>query len=129
MWIPDWLADVSQDCYESLCEQYMPELPPVQGGAHLVAYLFELGPTVPAGMGAGPLTIAEIDPWCRRLGIDLAPWELRWLVRLSKEYLSESHKATQQFAPPPWIPDGAESPLTAEQAEQARRRALALGRD
>ena len=124
MWIPDWIADVSQDTFESLRDQYMPELPPVEAGAHLVSYLLDIGPTVAAGMGEAPLGYEQILAWQTLTGIVLQPWEARWLRRLSGEYLSEGHKATKQFAPPPWIPEGSAPPLTAAQAALARQQAM-----
>lgn len=105
MWHPDWLEIVSQATYEALRDHYWPELPPIDFGEHLVPILFEIGPGMPVGMGNGPLTFGEIDAWCRGMGIDLQPWERRWLRRLSIEYLNEGPKASKQFAPAPWTPD------------------------
>lgn len=81
------------------------EMPPVEWGEHLIEYLFEFGPTVAAGMGSGPVSAGEIESWSRLLGIELSGWEARLLLRLSREYLSESHKATKQDCPAPWQPE------------------------
>lgn len=81
----------------------MPEMPPLEQGGYLVGYLTEIGPTIAAGMGAGPITFEEIDRWCVRIGIDLQPWETRFLKRLSNEYLSEQHRAEKLGCVPPWI--------------------------
>ncbi len=35
-------------------DEYVPELPSVDGAAYLVAYLWDMGPTMVAGMGLGP---------------------------------------------------------------------------
>jgi hypothetical protein len=106
MWRPDpeWLEMVSQTTYETLRDQWMPPMPPVEFGAYLITILMELGPTVPAGMASGPITFDNVDAWCRRTGIDLEPYESRWLVRLSREWLGESQKASKHFAPAPWTP-------------------------
>ena len=74
----------------------------VHGADYLLGYLFEIGPTVAAGMGAGPIEWPHINAWCERIGIDLEPWESRFLRRLSLEYLSESHKAEKRDARAPW---------------------------
>ncbi len=106
-WRPDqeWLDMVSQQTYETLRDQWMPELPPVGLGAHLIPILFEIGPTVAGDMSSGPITFDNVDAWCRRIGVDLAPWESRWLVRLSKEWLGEQQKSCKHFAPAPWKPE------------------------
>jgi hypothetical protein len=127
IWSPDWIEDVSQGTYDILRDQYMPELPPVECYGHIINYLFEIGPTVAAGMGAGPLTQEAIDAWCRRIGVDLSPRESRWIVQLSREYLSEGYAASKHFAPPPWWPDGVDPPMTAEEAKINRQKAMARG--
>lgn len=78
------------------------EMPPLEWGGYLLDYLFEFGPTVPAGMSAGPVTGAELMAWQELLGIEFQPWEARLLRRLSSEYLDESHKATARDCPPPF---------------------------
>jgi hypothetical protein len=107
MWRPDqeWLEMVSQQTYETLRDRWTPELPPVDFGEHLIPILFEIGPVVPVGMGASNITCEHINPWCARMAIELQPWESRWLIQLSKEYLAEDRKACKHFAPAPWVPD------------------------
>jgi hypothetical protein len=104
VWHPDqeWLDMVSQETYEAIRDNWMPELPPIEFGVHLVSILFEIGPTVSSGMGGGPIEWPHIDAWCNRSGIDLLPWESRAIVHLSKVYLSESQKSSKHFYPPPW---------------------------
>lgn len=68
----------------------------------MVEWLFELGPTVAAGMGAGPITHGDIADFQSNTGIDLDAWQARTLRRLSLDYLAESHKATKPDCPPPW---------------------------
>ena len=77
------------------------EMPPCDA-LHMVGYLFEVGPTVAAGMGAGPVSHLEIAAWKSNTGIDLDAWEARTLRSLSQDYASESHKATARDCPPPW---------------------------
>ena len=69
---------------------------------HLAGYLFEIGPTVAAGMGDGPITHGDIAAWMRNTGIRLSPWQARTLRRLSLDYLAESNKATERGHPAPW---------------------------
>ena len=78
------------------------EMPPCDEGEYLIAYLYELGPTVAADMGAGPVTFAEMAAWQAARGFELEPWEARLLRRLSVDYLAESHRATERNCPPPW---------------------------
>lgn len=65
---------------------------------HIVGYLIELGVT----QGEHSLTYSEIESWQRQIGIDLQPWEVRFVKRLSEAYLGESHKARDPDAGPPW---------------------------
>ena len=78
------------------------EMPPFDQGEYLIGYLYEVGPTVAAGMGAGPVTFTEIAAWQSARGFELEPWEARLLRRLSVDYLAESHRATKRDCPPPW---------------------------
>lgn len=78
------------------------ETPPFDQGDYLIGYLYEVGPTVAAGMGAGPVTFTEIAAWQAARGFELEPWEARLLRRLSVDYLAESHRATERNCPPPW---------------------------
>ena len=83
-------------------DEYQPDMPPVEAGAHIISYLWELGPTMTAGGYPGPVTHEEIMAWQSLNGIELAPWEVRFLRRLSNEYLSQCHKAEKQHCRPPW---------------------------
>jgi hypothetical protein len=97
-------------------------MPPVEWGLYLVEYLFEIGPTMAAGMGNGPLMPSEIEAAQRLLGILLEPWEARLLLRLSREYLEESHRATEQNCSPPWedaVAEQADRIMVAQRMEQA----------
>lgn len=87
----------------------MPELPPAGVGAYLIAYLFEVGPTLTGAMGPIPLTHEELRAWQDDMGLQLAPWECRFLRRLSVEYMAELHHAEKPDRPAPWInPDDVE---------------------
>ena len=105
-------------------DDFAPDMPPVEGAAYLLGYLFELGPTVTAGGYPGPIEWPHIDAWCNRIGIDLQPWESRMLRRLSHDYLAETYRAEKFGAQAPWRPDGAKPEVT---ATQASLRALARG--
>jgi hypothetical protein len=111
-WAPQWSAWVSESVVEALRSEYMPDLPPLEAGGYLVAYLFEAGPV----MDAGPLSFGELESWCRRLGIDLQPWEARCLCRLSREYLNESRRAALRDAKAPWLAPDAKPEITDTQA-------------
>lgn len=78
------------------------EMPPFDEGEYLIAYLYEMGPTVAAGMGTGPVTFAEMAAWQAARGFELEPWEARLLRRLSVDYVAETHRATKRDSQPPW---------------------------
>jgi hypothetical protein len=119
-WKPEWADDVSADTVEALRGEYMPELPPLSHGGYLISYLMELGPTMAAGMGAGPISHQEILAWQALTGITLQPWETRFLRRLSGEYLNEQHRAEKLGCIPPWKPaDYKPEPTAAQLALRA----------
>lgn len=79
----------------------MPEMPPLTA-PHLIARFFEVGPCMAGGMSPSRLTFSEIDAWCNRTGIDLLPWESRFLRQLSSEYVGELTRAEKRNARSPW---------------------------
>ena len=81
-----------------------PELPELTA-PHLIGYLWEVGPVVSGGMGAAPVSFCEIQAWQASAGLDLSPWELRLLRKLSNDYLAESHAAEEPGHPSPWEPE------------------------
>ena len=83
-------------------EGYVPELPSVDGAAYLLAYLWDIGPTMVAGMGLGPLTHEEIRAWQSNTGVWLQPWESRILRQLSMDYIVQMRNAEKADCPPPW---------------------------
>lgn len=97
-------------------DDYHPEMPPLDGAAFLLSYLFELGPTQAAGMGAAPISHQEIAAWQELTGIVLQPWQARFLRRLSGEYVAESHKAEKRECPAPWRAADAKPVVTDTQA-------------
>jgi len=82
-------------------EEYQPDMPEVDA-EYLLAYLFEIGPTVAAGMGAGPISHEELRAWQANTGIELEPWEVRTLRTLSKDYLIQCAKSEKRDCPAPW---------------------------
>ena len=73
-------------------------MPALEGAGYLIGYLYAVGPT----MGGGPITHGELRAWMDLNGVELQPWEVRFLRRLSNEYLIESHRATKRDCAPPW---------------------------
>lgn len=106
-------------------EHFQPDMPPVDCGEHLVDYLWKWGPTMYSSMGDGPLTHQEIGYCQDNSGIELSEWEACTLVRLSKDYFAESHRATKRDSKPPFGEDPAIK--LSHEREQARRLALFFG--
>lgn len=79
-----------------------PEMPPLEWGAYLVDYLFEVGPTAFVGMGVAPIPPPFLESWQRQIGLALYPWEVRTLLRMSAEYAGESAAATKVDRPAPF---------------------------
>lgn len=70
-------------------------MPTVSAGRYLIEYLWEVGPVYHTGAGPAPLPYAEILAWQDSAGIELHPWEIATLRRLSMDYLAESQQATK----------------------------------
>lgn len=79
-------------------ETYQPDMPPLECGEYLIGYLYEIGPT----SGEEAITQPAIRAWQDNIGIELPPWQVRLLRRLSIDYLSESHQARKRDCPAPW---------------------------
>lgn len=98
-------------------DDYRPDMPPVKGPTYLIDHLFEIGPTMAAGMGDGPITYLEILAWMVLTWTWLWPREVRLLRRLSRDYLKESRKESVQ---PPWqAPDVKPQPTETQLAIRA----------
>jgi hypothetical protein len=123
-WSPDWAGIVSPGCLAAHRELYQPPMPPLDGADALLGVLLEIGPTLAAGAGEGPVSHEEIAAWQRNTGIELAPWECRALRAASQQYISESYRAVKRNAPPPWAPPDVERRPVVSDA-QAALRALA----
>jgi hypothetical protein len=78
------------------------EMPPLTA-SYLVAYLFEIGPTFPGGMGNVGLPHYEIESWQRLSGIELQPWEIKIIRSASIAYANQSQLATKPECAPPWL--------------------------
>ncbi len=76
-------------------------MPPVEV-TYLLEIFFDIGPTMAAGMGAGPITHEEIRAWQSNTGVELQPWQVRTLRRMSFDYLSEAYRAEKADCPAPW---------------------------
>jgi hypothetical protein len=85
---------------DSRGEDYQPDMPPVDA-EYLIGYLWEVGPTMASGGYPGPVTHEEIRAWMDLTGIELQPWEVRFLRRLSGDYMGESQRAEKADCPAP----------------------------
>lgn len=76
------------------------EAPQVDHGQYLLDVLFDVGPV----RGEGPLYEEHLEPWERRRGVELHPWEADMVLDLSRAYLTEMHAAREWNALPCWPP-------------------------
>jgi hypothetical protein len=79
-----------------------PSIPDAGVAAYLVKYLFEVGPTLVAGMGRAPISWAEISAWMHSTGQALQTWESTMLRRLSGDYLATTLDAADPAFPAPF---------------------------
>lgn len=97
----DAKADPVSRIEQMKADEVTPDLPP-NSAPNLVDYLFEVGPTVPAGMGATVIGWADITAWRRETGVYLEPWQARLLRRLSRDFLGEYQEAGKIDRAAPW---------------------------
>lgn len=93
-------------------------MPPVSGWVHLIGDLLnpgEVGVQMASGLGAAPIDHRAVLSWIENTGARRAAWERRILIRLSHEYVAESHKATKRDRKPPWRAPDAKPEKTALQ--------------
>lgn len=83
-------------------KDYSPDMPPIECGRHVLDRFWEVGPALSDGAGQYPLTHVELSKYQENTGIEFSEWESVTLVRLSKEYLGESHRATKRDCEAPW---------------------------
>jgi hypothetical protein len=91
----------------------------------LLEYLLEIGPADATGMGAVPISFQEIESWQHQVGVELAPWEVRMLRSLSREYVGELNAATKPDRPMPWEPGKQQTIQAAANNLRAAVRAMA----
>lgn len=88
-------------------------MPPCEA-EYLVAYLFDAGPVMAAGMGVATLSHQELQAFCELTGIALQPWEARMLRNLSRDYLTASQAAEKIDCPAPWAAGNLHGQLAAK---------------
>lgn len=59
---------------------------------------------MPGGMGESPITHSELRAYQENLGIALQPWEVRFLRRLSMDYLIQAQQSVKADCVPPFGP-------------------------
>lgn len=79
----------------------MPPLDPLYGDRYVKA-LFDAGPVSYGGMGAVPISSAELLAWCEGTGTYLRPWEFSLIRRLSSLYSGQLQLSADPNCAPPW---------------------------
>lgn len=79
-----------------------PSLPTVDA-PHLLAYFWDVGPTQSGAMGEAPLSYTELLAWQTQAGLQLQPWEVSLLRRLSHDYLMAASAARAADCPAPYL--------------------------
>lgn len=69
---------------------------------YIVQWLLEIGPTLAAGMGSGPIEWRDIAAWQGVNGVEMLPWEAAALRLMSKAYLMQFHDSEKPDCPAPW---------------------------
>lgn len=108
-------------------ERDEPILYPDNPAPHITDWLFEIGPTVPTGMGEAAISWEAMDAWCNRTGVDLDPWECRTLRKLSQAFINQRHDAKKPDCPAPYSIEAIEAQQAEDRVtEQFRQMKLAF---
>lgn len=78
------------------------KLPKIPDAEYLVAFLYEAGLFGSNGMGAVPLTWAEINHWKECTDTVLTTWELLMIKKMSEAYVGEYNQASAKTRPAPY---------------------------
>lgn len=73
-------------------------MPDIEAGMYLIDLLFKVGPV----RGEMPLVESDLEPWERRRGVELAPWQADTVLDMSQAYLRQMHVAREPSALSPW---------------------------
>jgi hypothetical protein len=73
-------------------------MPEVHAGMYLVDILFKVGPV----KHESALVESDLEPYERRRGIYLKPWQADLILDLSKAYFGEMHASKARDALCPW---------------------------
>lgn len=77
-------------------------MPPVECGQHVLDYLYRWGPVLSGTMGQAALTHDNLVACQYNTGVELSEWEASTIIRLSREFLSESNAASKPDREPPF---------------------------
>ena len=62
----------------------------------------DIGPVESNGYGPITLSWKELDSWVERTALDLTPWEILMIRKMSEAYAAEYSKASKRDALPPY---------------------------
>lgn len=82
----------------------MAELPP-NPLRYLTDWLFEIGPSVPVGMGEAPVGWTDMAAWQRLTGVELAPWEAKAIRAMSTAFIAQRNESRKPTCPAPYTSD------------------------
>ncbi len=69
------------------------DMPPIDTGEYLIEYLWEVGLTNENGIQSSAITYSEINAWQEACRINLQPWEVGIIKKLSEDYILEVNRA------------------------------------
>lgn len=92
-----------------------PEFPPCEA-LHIIDYLMDAGPMV----SGGALPHSEIRAWMLNAGVQLCPWELQTIRRLSLVYADTHYQASDPAMPPPYQAEETSKDAREEVARQVK---------
>lgn len=105
------------------------DLPKIDGLERIIQYLEDLGYAERGVSGLETISWQEIKSWTRMTQLDIKPWVLKMLRRLSSEYAYQASISTEMNCPAPYEMEVSSSDMDIirKQADEKLRRMFANG--
>lgn len=79
-----------------------PQMPDVYACEYILGYLWDIGAAEQGGMAPVELSAQEIVSWQHGVGIELKPWEFRFIKSLSRDYVRQMAESESPDCPAPY---------------------------
>jgi len=99
------------------------KMPPVESCGYILDWWHELGLSTSGVNGPEPLPFTELESWARVSGVELEPWEMGMVSKLSQQFCRQFHLSKEKNCESPYLAEVSADEMTAirENAEDKIR--------